>query len=62
MFGMLEKLTKAAVSVALTPVAVVVDTVMIPFDASSSNPDAYSRTANLLKNAGENVSKAIDSE
>lgn len=34
MFGMLESLTKAAVSVAVAPVTAAVDAVMIPIDAS----------------------------
>ena len=61
MFGMLEKLTKAAVAVAVTPVALAVDTVMIPFDAENRG-DVYSRTTNLLESAGKNISKAVDNE
>lgn len=61
MFGLLEKLTKAAVAVAVAPVAVVVDTVMLPVDAENRH-DAYSRTAGLLKSAGENITDAVKGE
>ena len=61
MFKMFENLTKAAVSVALTPVTLVVDTIMIPAD-SVGNRDAYSRTGALLKNAGKCAQEAVKPE
>lgn len=61
MFGILGNLTKAAVAVALTPVAVVVDTLMLPSDAESSN-SAFNRTGKLLSEAGKNIEKAVDSK
>lgn len=61
MFGMLEKLTKAAVAIAVTPVAVAVDVVMIPFDAENKS-EVFSRTGDLLKSAGDNVSDAVKGE
>jgi len=61
MFGMLEKLTKAAVAVAVTPVALAVDIVTLPDDAEPGK-EPFSRTGGLLKSAGENISKAVDSD
>ncbi|WP_180004044.1 MULTISPECIES: hypothetical protein [unclassified Acinetobacter] len=58
MFGMLESLTKAAVSVAVTPVTAVVDTVMIPIDASEDG-EVFQRTSAMLGNAAENMNDAI---
>lgn len=58
MFGMLSNLTKAAVSIAVAPVAVAVDVIMLHADAEG-NKDAFSRTSDLLSNAGDCVDKAI---
>ena len=59
----LTNLTKAAVSVALTPVTVVVDTLMIPGDACDmSDPAPYGRTGRLLSNAAECVKQAVQPE
>ncbi len=61
MFDMLGSLTKAVVSVALTPVAAVVDTVMFIPDAEDSSKDApFSRTGKLLKSACKNLENAVD--
>lgn len=56
---MLGNLLKAAVGVVVAPVAVVVDTVMIPFDSSESNAEVYSRTSDVLKSVGNNINEAI---
>lgn len=62
MFGILEKLTKAAVAVALTPVAVVADVLTIGASADRGDDHPFTRTAKLLNSAGKNVSKAVDSD
>ncbi|WP_288497553.1 hypothetical protein [uncultured Acinetobacter sp.] len=58
MFGMLESLTKAAVSVAVTPVTAVVDAVMIPVDATEDG-EVFQRTKNTLSNASKNFNEAV---
>lgn len=58
MFGMLESLTKAAVSVAVTPVTAVVDAVMIPVDATEDGK-VFQRTKNTLNNASKNFNEAV---
>ncbi|MFW1756002.1 hypothetical protein [Acinetobacter guillouiae] len=58
MFGMLESLTKAAVSVAVTPVTAVVDGVMIPVDATEDG-EVFQRTKNTLNNASKNFNEAV---
>jgi len=54
-------LTKAAVSVALAPVAAAVDTVMIPGDAVNDRTP-YGRTGSLLSNAADCVKQAVKPE
>jgi uncharacterized protein YgiB involved in biofilm formation len=61
MFNMLGNLTKAAVSVALTPVALAVDVVMIPQSCADLD-GPFDRTAALLKNAAECVEEAVKPE
>ncbi|EXA60612.1 hypothetical protein ACLDYT_02560 [Acinetobacter baumannii] len=61
MFGMLESLTKTAVSVAVAPVTAVVDAVMIPIDASEDG-EIFQRTKSTLNNAAENFSDAVKPE
>lgn len=58
MFGLLESLAKAAVSVAVTPVTLAVDAVMIPIDASEDG-EVFERTKDALNNAAENFSDAV---
>lgn len=58
MFEMLESLTKAAVSVAVTPVTAAVDVVMMPIDAVSEKP-LCGRTQSALNNAASNFSDAV---
>ena len=59
MFG---NLMKAAVAVALTPVAVVVDLVTLPVSAERGDDHPFGRTTKLLNSAGKNVEKAIDGD
>lgn len=58
---MLKRLTKAAVAVALSPVAAVADAVMMPDDAAEDREFAP-RTSALLRAAGENIKRAVDPE
>lgn len=58
MFGILENLTKAAVSVAVSPLAAVVDTVRLPHDALEDD-GPYQNTRKALNNAVENIQKAM---
>ena len=58
---MLTNLLKAAVSVAVAPVAAVVDVVALPSDALDGK-DAFSRTGALLDNAGHCVAEAVKPE
>lgn len=60
MFSMLSNLTKAAVSVALAPVVIVVDVVTLPATADDPRKGAFDNTAKLLSNAGECISKAVE--
>ena len=61
MFIMLGNLTKAAISVAVTPITVVADVVMlIPDSEDRSKPMPFSRTGKMLKNAGDNLDTAVD--
>lgn len=60
MFGLLENLLKATVAVVVTPVALAVDIVALPFDATSDK-DAFSRTSGLLEAAGDALTKAVKS-
>lgn len=57
--NLLTNLVKAAVSVALTPVAAVADVLTLP--ASSLDPyrGPFDRTAAMLKNAGECAVEAV---
>jgi hypothetical protein len=59
MFGILENLTKAAVAVVLTPVAVVVDVVSLPASSMDHRRGAFDNTEKLLKAAAKNVEEAI---
>lgn len=62
MFGILGNLTKAAVAVALTPVAVVMDVVTLPASAERGDDHPFQRTGDLLNAAGKNISKAVDGD
>lgn len=58
---MLKRLTKAAVAVALSPMAAVADAVMMPADAVEDREFAP-RTSALLRAAGENALQAVEPE
>lgn len=58
MFGMLESLTKAAVSVVVAPIALAVDAVMIPIDAVEGE-EAFKRTKDALNCAAQNLNDAV---
>jgi hypothetical protein len=62
MFGILRNLTKAAVAVALTPVALVVDILTLFASADHEDDHPFGRTGDLLNAAGKSVNKAIDSD
>lgn len=57
MFGILTSLAKAAVGVAVAPVAVAVDLVETVTD---SNPCGSSKTGAVVKSIGQNVGNAIN--
>ena len=59
MLKMLSNLTKAAVSVAVTPAAVIADVLTLPASAHD-NTAPFRRTAQLLNNAGVCVQKAVE--
>jgi len=54
---MVSNLTKALVSVAVTPITATVDLLALPIDANS-NEDAFHRTSKALKNAGDCFNEA----
>lgn len=58
MFGMLESLTKAAVSVVVAPVTAVVDVAMMPIDAVNEKP-LCGRTQSALNNTAQNFNDAV---
>lgn len=58
MFGMIESLAKAAVSVAVTPVTAVIDVAMIPIDATEDG-EVFQRTKVVLDIASDNFSDAV---
>jgi hypothetical protein len=58
MFGLLTNLTKAVVSVALTPVAIVADVVRLPITAEDIHGEAFGLTEKLLNNAASNINDA----
>lgn len=58
MFGMLESFTKAAISVAVTPVTAAVDVVMMPIDAVNEKP-LCGRTQSALNSTAKNFNDAV---
>lgn len=58
MFGMLESLTKAAIAVAVTPVTLAVDAVMIPIDATEDG-EVFQRTQSALNSTAKNFNDAV---
>jgi hypothetical protein len=59
MFSLIGNLTKALVSVALTPASVIADVLTLPASAEDPKRGPFDRTEYLLNNAGECVKKAI---
>lgn len=59
---MIGNLFKAAIAVAATPVALVVDIVTLPASAEHPTRGAFDRTAAMLDAAGENVKQAVKGE
>jgi hypothetical protein len=58
MFGMLENLTKAAVAIAVSPIALAADIAILPATAfDDSKP--FGITESVFKAVADNVSKAI---
>ncbi|WP_407410745.1 hypothetical protein [Acinetobacter sp.] len=58
MFDILENLTKATVAVAVAPVAVAADVVMIPTDATNGG-EVFNRTKFVVCGAAKNLNQAI---
>ena len=61
MFDMLKNLTKATVAVAVTPVTLAADFMMMPVDASEGEDFAH-RTAKKLRQAGNALDAALKPE
>jgi hypothetical protein len=61
MLGMLVNLNNAVVAVAETPVTLAVDVLAVPFDADNKGK-VFTRTSKMPNEAGENVTKAVDSD
>jgi hypothetical protein len=57
MFSILTNLTKAAVSIAITPAALVADIVRIPITAEDPKGEAFGLTGTLLTNAAKNINE-----
>jgi hypothetical protein len=59
MFNILTNLTKAAVAVVLTPVAVVADIVTLPASAEKRGAHPFGKTGALLKAAADAANEAV---
>lgn len=57
---MFTNLLKAAVATALTPVAVVVDVVVLPIVAADPNKGMFDTTKSMLNKVGDNINKALE--
>jgi hypothetical protein len=57
--SMLANLTKAAVAVAVSPIALVADLVTLPASSMDPHRGPFERTGNMLNTAGECVTRAI---
>lgn len=62
MFESISNLAKAAVSVALTPVALAVDIVKLPATTLDPHKRPFEETEGMLGNAGDCVKEAIKPE
>lgn len=56
---MLTNLLKAAVALAVTPVAVVADVLTLPASAEHPTRGAFDRTGQMLKAVGDNMKEAV---
>lgn len=61
MFKILSSITKAAVAVAVTPLAVVADVVKLPATADS-NKHPFQHTKEMMGAAADNIKNAVDPE
>lgn len=59
MFNVLTNLTKAAIAVAATPLAVTADVLTLPASSFDPHRGAFDRTAKLLDAAGDCFNEAI---
>jgi hypothetical protein len=62
MINLITGIAKAAIAVAVTPVTLAADILMLPADSEDINKPAFSRTGNMLKSAMENIEKSVESE
>lgn len=62
MFESISNLAKAAVSVALTPVAFAVDIAKLPASALDPHKHPFEETKGMLSNAGDCVKEAVKPE
>ena len=60
MFDALTNLTKAAISIAVTPVAFAIDVVTLPISAEKGEEHPFQRTEKVLGNIGEKIMKTIE--
>lgn len=60
MFELLKGLTKAAVGVAVAPIAIAVDIVTLPSCAVDYEKGPFDRTGKVMDSIGENISKALE--
>jgi len=58
MFSMLSNIAKAAVAMAVSPVALVADILTLPDSASDPHRGPFERTGAMLKRAGECIEEA----
>jgi hypothetical protein len=59
MLNMLTNITKAAVAIAVSPVAIVADVLTLPASSMDPHRGAFDRTAAVFKAAGECATEAI---
>lgn len=59
MFSMLTNLTKAAVAVAVAPVALIADVATLPASADDIDAGPFDKTAACLKAAGNAFNEAV---
>jgi hypothetical protein len=59
MFNILSSLTKAAVAVVATPVALAVDVLTLPASSMDPHRGPFDRTEEMLDAVGKNISAAV---